>query len=589
MFDSTDIAGRNAETDAFIQDDPSLAWAFWRNHPVEFFRDCLATFEPRPIPTDLIFSPWPHQERLIHELEAACTQGYSLMVEKSRDQGISWLILGWALFRWLFTDAFSMHMLSMKEERVDRSGDMTALFPKLRYMVRFLPSQFRQTYLPTLTDRILDASLKLINPVNRAQITGEAQISDAARAGRFNAIFYDEFAFCDNQEDMWISGGKSTPCRIIATTPNGRATKQAELRFSGQVPVLTYHWTGHPTQSKGLYWVDEWGVKVDVENGRQKMDDYGRISTDHGFLLPRSPAYDKACAEENNDPVAIGQEWDINYITSGDPVFDQRQQDYYYSTVEEADARYNLDIRWSEGVPTLELDRQTRGPLAIWTPAEQIETVPCVIFADVAEGLRKDTNADFSFATVMDAHWRVAATYHSRTVHTDDFAAILAWLARRYGNALLAVENNGGFGSAVIATLLGRITNKPLYESNLYYGWTLDKGVMARGQKIGWCTTKATKGQMITAAKEAIHWGVKVKDRVICDHLSNFQHLEGQKTGAPPGFHDDGAMSFMGCCAILREGIARSTVLDQKQDEELATERRFAELTKWMENWPHNQ
>lgn len=69
----------------------------------------------------------PKQVELIDWLlERENTQTHGL-IEKSRDEGMSYVMLGFYLHRWLFVDGFAGGVGSRKEELVDKKGDPKTL------------------------------------------------------------------------------------------------------------------------------------------------------------------------------------------------------------------------------------------------------------------------------------------------------------------------------------------------------------------------------------------------------------------------------------------------------------------------------
>lgn len=242
-----------------------------------FFTRFLWTYDPRGSIKDLPFIPWSYQEKFIEELNDDIVAGVSQLTEKSRDMGVTWMVLGVFLYRWLFhNDNFLVG--SRKEELVDTLGDMDTHFERLRYMLKKLPDWMVEAL---GYDRKNDSYMKLYKD-NGASIVGESMNKEFSRQGRYKAILLDEFAFVDKAELIWRACGDSAPCKIPVSTPNGSNNKFAMLRKSGQIKVNTIHWRLHPKKD------DKWyeGLK------------------------------------ENRSIKDIAQEADINYtISAGDPFY----------------------------------------------------------------------------------------------------------------------------------------------------------------------------------------------------------------------------------------------------------------------------
>lgn len=223
-----------------------------RKDPVFFISNYLRTFDPRPSAPQphLDFELYYYQEDAVHELVAAIRGGEDLFVEKSRDMGISWLTLAVFLWFWLFEEGFNAHTGSRIQDYVD-DGTAKSLFWKLEYMIRnikdplLLPQDFDMRQHRTF--------MKLKNPENGNEITGEAASSNFSRGGRYTAVLLDEGGFWRDFEGAWTAAGDSTQCRVLVTTPPNVPSYAKAIRFSGRVKVLTYLWRLHPHKDDAWY------------------------------------------------------------------------------------------------------------------------------------------------------------------------------------------------------------------------------------------------------------------------------------------------------------------------------------------------
>lgn len=223
-----------------------------RRDPVFFVTKYLQTFDPRPTAPehDLDFELYPFQQQYVIDLVAAIRNGDDLLIEKSRDMGISWVTLAVLVWFWLYEPGFQALLGSRKEDFVDGPG-MDALFPKLRYMLRKIKD-------PLLLPRRFDMRkhspfLTLINPENGNTITGESANSDFGRAGRYTVALCDEGGFWRDLKSSWTALGESTLCRILITTPPDKPSYAKFIRFNGLTRVLTFLWRLHPLKDDSWY------------------------------------------------------------------------------------------------------------------------------------------------------------------------------------------------------------------------------------------------------------------------------------------------------------------------------------------------
>jgi hypothetical protein len=244
-------------------------------------------------------------------------------------------------------------------------------------------------------------------------------------------------------------------------------THFARLRFSKTTKVLSFHWTKHPLKAEASY-----------------------CDTDTKQI--RSPWYDKECIRRKATPLSIGQELDIDYVTSGSPAFSTQ----YLKT---------LRVTASEVMP-----KGFNLAGGVWLPNEHgrfnIIRKPrpdCqyAIGADAAEGVE---GGDYCAAPVINRHtMSIDAYYHFRTT-PDHFAYDLMTLGYIYGGrdgdrgALLAIETNSiGSGTAIECDNQG--------YPNLYYHVNEHMAHKKVTQRLGWVTTRMSKKLLVAAIESYLH------------------------------------------------------------------------------------
>jgi hypothetical protein len=220
---------------------------------VDFIEDWLVTYDPRNSarnkPTTVPFMLFPKQAQFITWLQDRKDGLEDGLCEKSRDMGISWCTLAFALCEWMFCPGSKNSFGSRKESLVDSIGDPDSLFEKIRLMLRFLPEELR----PFGYDEAKHARfMKITNPENGAIITGEAG-DNIGRGGRSTMYFVDEAAFLERPEKVDAALSQNTACRIDVSTPNGKDNPFALKRHAGEVPVFTFHWRQDPRKDQAWY------------------------------------------------------------------------------------------------------------------------------------------------------------------------------------------------------------------------------------------------------------------------------------------------------------------------------------------------
>jgi hypothetical protein len=225
------------------------------------------TFDPRPEadPHDLPFILFEYQKDAIRALFDHIDNGKDLLFEKSRDMGASWLIFAYVpLWYWLFRDGSNFLMGSYKEALVDnRTRD--SLFGMCDYAIQNLPKWLLPKGFNFEKHR---NQMKLVNPVNFNQITGDTMNPDFGRGTRKTAILFDELGSWEYGKEAWESSSQATRCRIANSTPKGY-NFFAMLRGSG-VDVHTMHWRQHPLKDEMWYEFEK--VRNPAETIAQELD-----------------------------------------------------------------------------------------------------------------------------------------------------------------------------------------------------------------------------------------------------------------------------------------------------------------------------
>lgn len=172
-------------------------------------------------------------------------------LDKSRDQGISWLICGLSVKHWLFSNRFDALFGSRTEDLVDASGRLDSLFEKLRFLIRMLPPWM----LPEGFEWSKDSNFKrLVNPSTGSVLVGEAPTINFARSGRYLYCVLDELAFWPHGGyQAWGAVSQSSRSNQVITTPAGKNNQAADLKFQSDIAQKSIHWREHPWKDERWY------------------------------------------------------------------------------------------------------------------------------------------------------------------------------------------------------------------------------------------------------------------------------------------------------------------------------------------------
>lgn len=487
------------------------------------------TFQPKREQSahkHLPFITWPVQDECIEEVIHSIRYGGDLLIDKSREMGATWIMLGCFFNDWLLVPDSTFLVTSRKEEYVWKKGNPDTLYWKLEYMLGRLPNWITPKF--TISERHLE------NNDNHSVIDGESTNADVGAGGRRQAVLCDEFARVAPSDANTIQETLSdtTPARIFNSTPTTRGHPFGQLRFGNRIKVVTLGWWKHPYKIAGhyetpdidkviIYDIDYYrkkypGVFDEIEAGKtftysvfeknlltQYPEDQnilelrfianGNDKADRQYYSPtckRSPWYDTQCERRSLRDKATNI--DIDYIGAGDTVFNpmtlMRQiEDYAKPPTFAGEVLYylrNQKIQSCRFAPN-----HGRRRFVWWgelSGSRPTQTHNYVIGCDTSLGAGQSN----SVASVFDCNTnrkvgRFRCPNTSPTTFAEIVAAIAAWVGGANGTPFLIWENNG----------CGQVFGRRIIEMGypLYYRGRDEKTVNAKRRKtIGWHNSPET-------------------------------------------------------------------------------------------------
>jgi len=430
-----------------------------------------------PVRGKIPFHLYPFQEDTLTQFK---DHRYNIIL-KSRQTGISTLTAGFSLWKMLFNQDFNVLVIATKQEVAKN------LVTKVRVMNQYLPSWLK---LETVEDNKLSLRYS-----NGSQIKATSAAGDAGRSEALSLLVFDEAAFIDKIEEIWVSAQSTLSTggnAIILSTPNGVGNFFHKTWVGAEDGTNTFntirlHWSLHPERDKN--WRDEQEV----------------------LLGPKGAA----------------QECDCDFISSGDSVIDPQVLEFYKSTyVQEPIEKTGFD-----------------GNLWKWQYPDYSKSY--MVVADVSRG----DSTDYSAAHVIDVEDSEQVAEYRGKLDTKDFGNFLVALATEYNNALLVIEN-ANVGWACIQQVIDR--NYP----NLYYmskdlkyvdvenQFSNKYRAQDRGMVAGFSTTSRTRPLIISKLEEYIREkSITIRSIRTIEELFTFIWFNG-RAEAMRGYNDDLTMSL---------------------------------------------
>lgn len=256
----------------------------------------------------------------------------SLLVDKTREMGVTWSMIDLAFWGWLFLPRFSALVGSITEDKIDSKNNPNTLFWKFDYLLECLKWQcdwlYPEGYNKSKENR---SHMKAYNPGKQATFLGEPMGPNFGRSGRVRMILCDEFAEAINPSSTYAACSRTSNTRFIVYTPKG-------MNFAGRlanpgygkdrtIPRVTMHWLIDETKNAyEVHLKSKEGLRTILGKGHGAVEDSLRTTWQKKYanlvagekIEIYYPWYEQAKRSVNDDPLLIAQELDVNYNESAE-------------------------------------------------------------------------------------------------------------------------------------------------------------------------------------------------------------------------------------------------------------------------------
>lgn len=231
---------------------------------VAFINDWCITFDPRNagkgVPVRMPFILFKRQRQFVRWLDQCLLEEVNGLCEKSRDMGATWLCCAYSVWLFLFVPGAAVGWGSRKAELVDRIGDPSSIFEKIRQLLMgipriFWPEGFNESHM---------GYMKIISPRTGASITGESG-DNIGRGGRTLVYFKDEAAHYERPELIEAALADTTRVQVDISSVNGLGNVFHRKREAGidwqpgvklepsKPSVFVLDWSDHPAKTQEWY------------------------------------------------------------------------------------------------------------------------------------------------------------------------------------------------------------------------------------------------------------------------------------------------------------------------------------------------
>ena len=248
----------------------------------------------------------------------------------------------------------------------------------------------------------------------------------------------------------------------------------------------------------------------------------GWIKREYGWWWGYTREQIETIRSRMNDPMLFAQEYELAFLATGRPIFDQMLIQANRNRV----LKVGDKVKLADGT---EFTVYEQDGWRFYRPPEKGGLYVCG--ADVAEGL---IGGDFSDAVIFDRRNGEEVARYNGVIAPDLFGKVLNDMGRRYNNAYMTVEiNNHGLTTV---TALRNLTYPMLY----FRPASFDTPGTGSTDRIGWKTTRLTRPLMIDDMKKMWREGlIQIRSVECLNEMSTFVYDDDGNMITPKGFHDD--------------------------------------------------
>lgn len=416
-----------------------------------------------------------------------CLGRQDIIVPKSRETGISWIMITLAAWDWLFHEQTAIGFVSKDLPSANNPDDPDALFSKFEFLIRRLPFWLMS---PMDFERNIGKNT-FKNLKNNASLTAYAATADTGRGGRKTWMLMDEFHFFKQGEDAAAmdSTGHVTYCRVFVSTANrdrgmAGAFYEAMSDDTRNGVIVTVDWKDDEDKRRGLYHgelipgTDSYRLVIDdmdfwINHSNFDGKTY-RHPTKPGENYPfivdertRSLYYDHVWNRPGSTPQAVSAELDRNFGGATAQIFNPTLLAATIEKAKVATSRGDL-VRHPEKHDEWMFEKLLAGGLTtLWCVLDDLGRPPNSEYsagADVSAGTGGEWSSYSALEIIDKKTGEQVFEWRSNRMDPIQFAELCVWVCKWFWNAYLVPEVNGPLGTLFINKAV-----KDLRYGNVYH------------------------------------------------------------------------------------------------------------------------
>jgi len=310
--------------------------------PVYFFDNFLFLYDPRFPPHLIPWCSYGQQPRIIHALCGTSEESrdefgelHPLLIEKSRDEGWSWMLAGASVWVWLFVEGGDTGIMTKVGAELD-DGTPNSLFGKIDWIVENLPHWLKPP-LPEEGKYRKGKPPVMSNPLNGNVIKGANTTHSSLRGPRLRRVIVDEAVHIGVLASLLAALSSTTEAPVLGSSVEGMNNVFAKIRHSegdyrsaplgeDDVPAGTWrvarlHFSDNPR--KGKMWEARTRARMLPETFAQEQDISYESSVPNRVypewvaqtIIYSEPEWEQV-AIEHLPPLPVYESWDFGSGTS---------------------------------------------------------------------------------------------------------------------------------------------------------------------------------------------------------------------------------------------------------------------------------
>lgn len=418
-----------------------------------------------------------------------------LIVLKARQLGVTWLACAYVVWTALYKPGSLCLVYRQKEEEsvenVVRCWRLIQSLPPwmMNGAEPEIPSRGSDPRGGEIALRFPDGSLSRILAMSSASASGHGKTAAV--------VLLDEFSRIDRASEIMKAvqpaAGKAGKILIISTA-NGLSNAE-----TGEGNYFHYLWSNAEDSGFDKEFLG-WDKHPDRDQQWYESDPEVRGLRD----------YERAEQYPSNEYEA--------FALTQNNFFEEEEYKHYAERVPKQLYRFSFE---KAKAGYAKQSRRKDAPIRVYR--EPVDGRRYAIGVDVASG----TGLDFSAAVVIDlTNMEISAEFYDR-LDPDLYAMQLHYLGRWYNNALIAVENQGGYGIAVINALRDGRSDRPAYP-NLYRHILTNRPDLQTAKPYGIPMGSKQRDTVIELLGQAVREGYATKGEDGLPYLSEVALNEAQ-------------------------------------------------------------